>query len=523
MNIKPASSSRTYSKPGVPASTSPVLPPSSSNARYRGRSTTAAVPRSTRSRSPVRNTHPRMRSRSPTYHASQNRPVQSRGPSVQSRETAADSSTHRNREPSSPRDRASQASSSARPRQDTAARRVDVPRGGTRAERAAYSSSEASTPRTVTHSPSPAPPEVAAPTEPDDILVGRVLGRDDYYDIRALNRDFVPQLVVGEVDLLLRDNGRFGREDHLQWPQYFCADMPHLALIPRQPRMEHLAATLWQVPRRAEFTRANHHLEGEAFGVLTRDTLDALDIAIDTLRPDLDSYRESIQSRLEGYRDMEQAAANEGDKRECKNQRLRLNDRLAELDNLQARLNLTRAAFAAPSTFAMCLLQWGHVHRCFAECWAWMEWQRIAFPRPEAATRRIHPGLDGRGVMGAVCDNAQDALLLHKIGIPVWLATPKKTASSRLPPKTADVLKPEDCRIVLTKHDIPMSIGRKVVVGSAHAKALQRISAQPFDFEKLSANRLLRPLSERRVMPSTRPNAQKKGQLLVATAVELFS
>ncbi|KIP05536.1 hypothetical protein PHLGIDRAFT_55720, partial [Phlebiopsis gigantea 11061_1 CR5-6] len=73
------------------------------------------------------------------------------------------------------------------------------------------------------------------------------------------NGDSVPELVVGEAELLLRDNGRFGQEDHLQWPQYLCKEMPYLCLIPRRPCAEHPAATLWLTPQREDFVRVNNH------------------------------------------------------------------------------------------------------------------------------------------------------------------------------------------------------------------------------------------------------------------------
>jgi hypothetical protein len=61
----------------------------------------------------------------------------------------------------------------------------------------------------------------------------------------TLNGRWVPRLVVGHVDIVLRAGGRFSVEGSLNWPLFHPHTCSYLALIPRMSRPSRWAAVLW--------------------------------------------------------------------------------------------------------------------------------------------------------------------------------------------------------------------------------------------------------------------------------------
>lgn len=46
---------------------------------------------------------------------------------------------------------------------------------------------------------------------------------------------YVPQPVLGRIQVLVREDGRYGVEDPIQWPQLFTTQYCHFPLILRRP------------------------------------------------------------------------------------------------------------------------------------------------------------------------------------------------------------------------------------------------------------------------------------------------
>jgi hypothetical protein len=91
----------------------------------------------------------------------------------------------------------------------------------------------------------------------------------DGWTIKALNITWIPQPILGQVEVQIREDGRFGLEDPLNWPQCHCSDKPYLALIRRRPSSpDHPSFVLWDKPAYGDFERVNDHPLSEAYGWL---------------------------------------------------------------------------------------------------------------------------------------------------------------------------------------------------------------------------------------------------------------
>ena len=304
--------------------------------------------------------------------------------------------------------------------------------------------------------------------------------------LRAINTDFLPQPVLGDVALTIRTDGRCGQQDYLNWPQLFSPEKPYLGLIPHRPwDPQHPAHVLWERPSLSDLSRVNNHPDGEAFGRLKETTLKSLYRAVQHIKSALARYRSRGESKLAQYRDWDahtsRALASSVD---LGKQQHFLQSRLAELTTLEARLSLAVDIFSGPATYGQTVLQWAHVHRCYAESWAWLEWQSVAEPLPHNRNRSLNEGLSGAGVMGVFCGDAQVALKMHRAGVPVWIVSRVHTVSDSHP-RIGTIRLPQDADFVVS---IPESrcISRSARAGSESVATIWRLSSSVVDFDNLS-------------------------------------
>ncbi|EKM49136.1 uncharacterized protein PHACADRAFT_201977 [Phanerochaete carnosa HHB-10118-sp] len=217
----------------------------------------------------------------------------------------------------------------------------------------------------------------------------------------ALNKLWVPQLVVGRVDIILRPDGRFGIEDPLNWPQLYSESKPYLALIPKAPRATSDAAPLWQTPASKDFIRANDDASGGAFGYLSRVRLVALGKIVDKLDGEVQAFKRSSSAAQPAVID--------------------------DLRRLQAAMHNAMTMFGIPSTYRDVVRRCGRLLRCWAECWAFLRWHGVVLRCAEVTVANddslipLEPGVDDSGVMGAVCSDPGIARKLFVAGVPVWL------------------------------------------------------------------------------------------------------
>ncbi|KAJ3483972.1 hypothetical protein NLI96_g5943 [Meripilus lineatus] len=86
-----------------------------------------------------------------------------------------------------------------------------------------------------------------------DGLVGTGLDCGEWV-ITSPNMDFVPQPVLGRIQVLVREDGRYGVEDPIQWPQFFSTKYCHFPLILRHPSdPEDHRRVIWWRPTPRDF------------------------------------------------------------------------------------------------------------------------------------------------------------------------------------------------------------------------------------------------------------------------------
>lgn len=244
--------------------------------------------------------------------------------------------------------------------------------------------------------------------------------------VKALNSSFVRKPLLGAVTVTVRADGRFGTEDPLNWPQPYCPTKPHLGMIPCKPEPGHPVGMLWETPQPGDFVAINDDPQGAHFGRLT---------------PHLMSQVEAAALRLSQL--VLEFCDNSGADRNI----------TVELRRLENEFKSTLELFFVPFSYRDLVLQWAHLHRTWAECWAFLRYQQ---GRLAAASRSINdterapvPEGFGNGVMGAFTTDPRVAQQLYMAGVLVWFLQPQHVAEN-LPP-AVNALAPEDVQTAFTQ------------------------------------------------------------------------
>ncbi|KAF8328646.1 hypothetical protein F5887DRAFT_861738, partial [Amanita rubescens] len=72
--------------------------------------------------------------------------------------------------------------------------------------------------------------------------------------ILSPNSDYIPLPPGTRCNVYVRFDGRFGADDHTQWPQPFSRNFPHLCCIPKK-KQGHPYSVIWQDPQIHDFER----------------------------------------------------------------------------------------------------------------------------------------------------------------------------------------------------------------------------------------------------------------------------
>ena len=286
--------------------------------------------------------------------------------------------------------------------------------------------------------------------------------------IQSLTLSWVPEPHIGTIELTMRSDGRFGAEDHLLFPQVLSATDAYLALIPRRPQGKHSAAILWDSPLPRDFNPVGKQAGGDKLGVLKADVLDRLKAAIANLERRISKHEEEQQATLEGIDD--------GGARQ-------VHYRLTQLREWQENIQRAWNTFAGPSTFAVVSLQWAHLHRCFAEAWAWLDWEGAISARRGGAPRMDMQGIAGGGVVGGICEDSGTALTLYKVGAPVWLLLEKRTVSGGVDGReVTDLYTLGNARMGMDLRPSSLGLSARAAAGHSHAETIRGLSARVYDF-----------------------------------------
>lgn len=102
------------------------------------------------------------------------------------------------------------------------------------------------------------------------------------------NMSFIPEPPIGNVVVRVKTDGKFGKEDPLNWPQLYADDLEFLSCIPRSTCTTRQSAT-WNTPEDTDYVeyKAGNDLKMFTFKI---ERLDLVDDAIDWLTEQLDDY-----------------------------------------------------------------------------------------------------------------------------------------------------------------------------------------------------------------------------------------
>ena len=228
-------------------------------------------------------------------------------------------------------------------------------------------------------------PYLGPPTFSDG-LVAAVDPRQGFL-ITSPNANFIPEIVQGIVDVVLRSDGKYGPVDPIQWPQIFTRRFGYLSAVPKDVNADHPWAPMFRAPSKHDFVP----LSGtpvSGFGLLSPSFI-----------APLRSLVKDMSQRVSDF-------AGGRDREECAD----LHWHEIAMRHALARLSLM------PATFPDQALQVSELQRHWLMAAGYLEYQRRL---------RSLPASDGwhcasLPLMGAWSSEPQHVQLLHAAGIPVW-------------------------------------------------------------------------------------------------------
>lgn len=210
------------------------------------------------------------------------------------------------------------------------------------------------------------------------------------------NVDFIPEPVLDRIQVLVRQDGRFGVEDPIQWPQLFSTTWSHYALIQRQPTDPNAPhQPIWWKPSRKDFVPI-HGSAVSFLGTLDSQPRSRLQALVDEMSTKIETF---VKTR--------------------RNSPSHLN-----FCNLSMRASLNCLSF--PSTYRDLVVQVTNVQRYWLEADAWMaKYQENMFV---ASDHHVSPV--NMSYMGAYTADPVSAFKLYCSGVPVWLIRAPETLTS---------------------------------------------------------------------------------------------
>ncbi|KAF9049062.1 hypothetical protein BJ165DRAFT_1343930, partial [Panaeolus papilionaceus] len=95
-----------------------------------------------------------------------------------------------------------------------------------------------------------------APLTAYDGRVGAIIGK---YVYTSPNESFIPHPLLGHRHVRVREDYRYGPDDHTLWPQPYSEQHPHLGAIPRRPQdANNPLSVMWYDPVTADFRPVNN-------------------------------------------------------------------------------------------------------------------------------------------------------------------------------------------------------------------------------------------------------------------------
>ena len=234
------------------------------------------------------------------------------------------------------------------------------------------------------------------------------------------NSEYIPLPPGQRCNVYPRIDGRFGPDDHTQWPQPFSAKFPHLSCIPTKID-EH--SVIWDGPTRQDFIHINYNQEKIGFGKWSERWLETLGTSTNWL--------------------LDEVA-----RRRVQNKRLDSHTEVMPLSTYLRRALWRLRAVSMSQRGAMISLRL--VQRLWLELYGLMEYVDKFLPCMEG---RAPPAEQQANVIGSFVHTADSAERLFAAGIPYWLVRGVRTFDTENILSIGTVVEPNH-RLIVEDHAI---------------------------------------------------------------------
>ncbi|PPR02078.1 hypothetical protein CVT24_011176 [Panaeolus cyanescens] len=232
---------------------------------------------------------------------------------------------------------------------------------------------------------------------PYDGKVGAVIGD---YVYTTPNETFIPLPVLGDREVQVRKDYRYGPDDHTLWPQPYSSLAPHLAAIPRKPSdPNHPLAPLWLDPQPSDFLPTSQGTISTGLGRIHPDFLAKIEALAALLTQRFNAYVKALSKDQQPN---------------------------VVLSSLHCITGYVRQRLASlPTTWHRIRFTVTEVQRLLLELHGCLDYLEIYKPqidgsRPPPSTLSTLP------TIGAFTSNVRVVEEFAAVGIPVWLIRPKE-------------------------------------------------------------------------------------------------
>jgi hypothetical protein len=242
---------------------------------------------------------------------------------------------------------------------------------------------------------------------------------DDWY-ISSPNSDYIPMPPGPRCNVYTRYDGRFGPDDHTQWPQPFSQRFPHLCCIPKQmDGSEH--SVIWQDPPRQDFIEIRRNGEEIGLGMWLESWLKPLSTSTRWLLDEV-ARRQTKNKALETHPDVNPLAVN--------------------LERASSRLRVV------PMSERGALIGFRLVQRLWLELHGLIEYIDRYLPSMDGQSPPAEKPAD---VIGCFVHNAYHAERLFAAGIPYWFIRETRTLEKENI-LSIDIVVPADNLLIVADH-----------------------------------------------------------------------
>ena len=229
--------------------------------------------------------------------------------------------------------------------------------------------------------------------------------------------EYIPLPPGPRCNVYPRFDGRFGADDHTQWPQPFSEKFPHLSCISKKTE-GHEHSVIWQDPVKGDFERLRHNVENVDLGKWSEWWLQSLSRSSKWL--------------------LEEVA-----RRRTNNKALDSHSEIAPLSvHLERALSRLRAV---SMTYRGAMISLRLVQRIWLELHGLMEYVDKYLPFMEG---RAPPTEQLADVIGCFVHTAHDAERLFTAGIPYWMVCPLRTFDKENILSIGTIVKPDHLLVV---------------------------------------------------------------------------